>query len=166
MPTKPTAVSKHSRGFTLIELLVVTGISALLLLTVTSMFATFLMSNVRTNLRRQVQTEGNGAMERIEFLIRNATSAACLTSPTRLSMEVNSVPYVIQLPANQIQLTIDTTNEFLTSSAVKASGFTCNATAGSPTVITLGFTIGTADGAENTLSQSFSTRTLVRNTAF
>lgn len=61
-------------GFTLIELLVTTVISAMILLTASSILMTFFVSNSRTTLRRQIKAEGSRALSRIEFIARGAES--------------------------------------------------------------------------------------------
>jgi prepilin-type N-terminal cleavage/methylation domain-containing protein len=65
---------KMKAGFTLIELLVVTSIVVLLLLTISAMFMTFLLSNARTNVTRQIKAEGSEMIDRLEFVLRNARS--------------------------------------------------------------------------------------------
>lgn len=66
-------------GFTLIELMVVTTIVVLLLLSVSSMFMTFMLSNARTNITRQIKAEGSEMISQMEFVLRNArsTSLSC-----------------------------------------------------------------------------------------
>lgn len=67
-------VQRIKNGFTLIELLVVTSIVIMLLLTISSMFMTFLISNARTNISRQIKAEGSEMIDRMEFVLRNARS--------------------------------------------------------------------------------------------
>ncbi len=64
--------SKNATGFTLIELLVTTSIAAFIILSVSSLFMVFLLSNARTSTRSFVKSEGSYAMGRIEFLLRNS----------------------------------------------------------------------------------------------
>lgn len=161
-------LSQRNLGFTLIELIVASGITALLLLTVTSMFATFLMSNVRTNLRRQLQNEGNSAMQQLEFQIRNASSARCSDDKLIINDGVEETTYFEYYDGNIDRIRIDylsAQDQNLTSDQVNVTSFTCVHT-DNPTVIDLKFTLSTLSTAENALSQEFSSKTLVRNTAF
>lgn len=72
---------KRKNGFTLLELLVATSLTVILLLGVSSVFMTFMLTEVRTNVRRQVQAEGAEIISRMDFLIRNSkTLASCTTA--------------------------------------------------------------------------------------
>ena len=64
--------NKHSAGFTLIELLITTSLTVLLMLTITTMFMTFLIGNSKTNVKKTVKEEGLHAMSQIEFILKNA----------------------------------------------------------------------------------------------
>jgi len=66
--SKPSNLS----GFTLIELLITTTLTVMLMLTITTLFITFLIGNSKTNIRKDVKEEGLHAMNQMEFLIRNA----------------------------------------------------------------------------------------------
>ncbi len=59
-------------GFTLVELLITTSLTVLLMLTITTMFMTFLVGNSKTNIRKSVKEEGLHALNQMEFIIRNA----------------------------------------------------------------------------------------------
>ncbi len=79
MNTKPN-------GFTLLELLVATSLTIVLLLGVSSVFMTFMLGEARTNLRRQVQSEGAEVISRVEFLLRNSrTLSTCSSSSNTVS---------------------------------------------------------------------------------
>jgi prepilin-type N-terminal cleavage/methylation domain-containing protein len=60
-------------GFTVIELLVVTAITAFILLAATSMMAVFMLSSAKNNVRRQMKAEGNAAISKIEYEVRDGT---------------------------------------------------------------------------------------------
>ena len=64
--------TNNHAGFTLIELLIVTTISALLLLTVSSVLMTFMLSNNKSGSRQKVVSEGKFALSQMEFLLRNS----------------------------------------------------------------------------------------------
>lgn len=67
----PTKLSNAS-GFTLIELLVVASLTVMIMLTVTSMFMTFLVTSQKANIQQQVKREGEDALSKIEFTLRNS----------------------------------------------------------------------------------------------
>ncbi len=65
-------VSKPKLGFTLIELLVVTSLTVMLMLTATSVFLTFFISEAQTEVIGDITDEGDYAISQMEFLLRNA----------------------------------------------------------------------------------------------
>jgi competence protein ComGC len=82
MTLQNTQVSKNQSGFTLVEVLVTTSLTVMIMLTITSMFMTFLVSNSKTNIKKVVKEEGLHAMNQIEFILKNAyyldeTNYAC-----------------------------------------------------------------------------------------
>lgn len=62
----------NSTGFTLIELLITTSLTVLLMLTITTMFMTFLVGSSKTNIKKTVKEEGLHAMSQMEFIMKNA----------------------------------------------------------------------------------------------
>lgn len=75
---------KRKNGFTLLELLVATSLTVILLLGVSSVFMTFMLTEARTNLRRQVQSEGAEIISRMEFLIRNSKALTSCTTASSI----------------------------------------------------------------------------------
>lgn len=65
-------IKTKQTGFTLVELLITTALTVLLMLTITTMFMTFLIGNSKTNIRKTVKEEGLHALNQMEFIIRNA----------------------------------------------------------------------------------------------
>ncbi len=63
-----------AQGFTLVELMVVASLSVMLMLTVTSVFLTFFISDARTEVIGEITDEGDYALSQMEFLLRNAVS--------------------------------------------------------------------------------------------
>jgi prepilin-type N-terminal cleavage/methylation domain-containing protein len=59
-------------GFTLIEMLIVAGLSVMVMMTVTSMFLTFIISSNKSNIEQKIHNEGEEALSRIEFILRNS----------------------------------------------------------------------------------------------
>lgn len=59
-------------GFTLIELLVVATLTVLIMLTVTSLFMTFLITSQKASIDQRVKSEGEEALSKIEFILRNS----------------------------------------------------------------------------------------------
>ena len=64
--------TNNSTGFTLIELLITTSLTVLLMLTITTMFMTFLIGNSKTNVKKTIKEEGLHAMNQMEFIMKNA----------------------------------------------------------------------------------------------
>ena len=77
-------------GFTLIELLVVASLTVLIMLTVTSMFTTFLVASQKANLEQRLRAEGESALSKMEFTLLNSRrlvegldgATICLNEPT------------------------------------------------------------------------------------
>lgn len=81
-PNSRNTTPTSQTGFTLIEILVTTSLTVLIMLTITSMFMTFLVSNSKTNIKKIVKEEGLYAMSQMEFILKNAyyldeTTHAC-----------------------------------------------------------------------------------------
>ncbi len=132
-PSQHTQSSK-SAGFTLIEILITTSLTVLLMLTITSMFMTFLVSNSKTNIRKDIKEEGLHAMSQIEFILKNAyyideTTYTCSTGMTQI--EVISLDGGITNFSNQGGK-IASNSATLTSSAVTLTNlnFDCSGPAG------------------------------------
>lgn len=62
----------QAAGFTMIELLVITSLSVILMLATSTLFISFLMGRTKVSAIKQVKDEGQYALNRMEFLIRNA----------------------------------------------------------------------------------------------
>ena len=171
-------VKRGSAGFTLIELLVVTGITAMIMLTATSMFATFLLSSARTNARRQLQAEGNEAIRRIEFVIRNAASVPTCTAADDISLStLNNKTATITWDSGTNSLLLDDdisvnpaaariTSDSVIVSVLGSSIFTCT-TVNSAQYVDVSFRLQPAASAEySTIAQDFKTTIQIRNTSF
>ena len=166
---------KQNAGFTLIELLVVTGITAMIMLTATSMFATFLLSSARTNARRQLQAEGNEAIRRIEFVIRNAAEVEsdCDSAGTNLGTltlrTLDNTTESITVSSNK--LTIG--GQAITSDNVRVQPldgnpyFKCSKPgSGTTKYVDVYFRLNPAGGDYSTIAQDFKTTVQIRNTSF
>jgi prepilin-type N-terminal cleavage/methylation domain-containing protein len=80
-------------GFTLIELLVVASLTALLMLAASSVFMTFMIGSAKIRLSQKIRTQGNLALEQIQFLLRNTTQVTdnelgdvCLDSMSQIAL--------------------------------------------------------------------------------
>lgn len=85
-------LSKQSRsqaGFTLIELLVVVSISVVLLSTVSAFFMSFIVGSSKAIFEQKAKNDGEHAMERMSFIIRNARkiNTGCTAGLTSLELE-------------------------------------------------------------------------------
>ncbi len=139
-----------SHGFTLIELLVTTGLTAFIILTVSSLFMVFLMGNARTNTRSFVKNEGIYTLGRIEFLLRNSKQLETNTDGDVCVDEMRSIAFtsvddttgeilVLQDDADEkIALQIGANKpQYLTSDGVELVDglhFSCSDTNGKKTV--------------------------------
>lgn len=118
-------VTRAQRGFTLIELLVVTGITGLLLLTVSSMFMTVLVGRAQSSLRDQVHTEGNEIMGRIEFIVRNSVEADCSgATPVFTTITSDEVTFTRNASEQLIMDTNGTDQDILDSESMRVMNFT------------------------------------------
>lgn len=160
-------------GFTLIELLVVAGITSILMLTVSSMFMTFMLSNARTNARRQLQAEGTAAINRIEFLIRNADAKGVTCSSGKIEINRNSEVITITKTSNKLTEKVGASAAvpLTTESVIVSSGptFSCTTDAKSSSqyvVVTFSLSMDTSLNTAISLAQEFQTRVQVRNTGF
>jgi prepilin-type N-terminal cleavage/methylation domain-containing protein len=179
MPNIPISVRHrdHSqRGFSLIEILVSTTLLVFLLMTATTMFMTFLVSNAKTNVRHVIKSEGTAALSRMEFLIRNAESlnANCAANGTTNNSITGknfgeSTDFTLNLTDDQLQYSAGATTELLTSSTTVASelNFRCFGTAGGNRRIEISFILAsTADTINNPstiISESFRSTVQIRN---
>lgn len=162
----------RQKGFTLIELLVVTGITAMIMLTATSMFATFLLSSARSNARRQLQAEGNEVIRKMEFVIRNARDVPTCTggvSTITLSTVTNSSTTlglnVTALEQDGVDITSANVRAVTTGSTPV---FTCTTLgSGSTKYVDVVFTLQPLAASDySTISQDFKTTIQIRNTSF
>ena len=126
-------------GFTLVELLVTTSLTVLLMLTITTLFMTFLVGNSKTNIRKSVKEEGLHALNQMEFNIKNAryVEGSCTENMTALSVVgidggvtvYSTVQDVVENQQNeQLVSKIASNNSRLTSEAVTltALDFDCS----------------------------------------
>lgn len=63
---------ENQKGFTLLELLIVAGLSVMLMMTVTTMFLTFIATSKKSSIKQKVHNEGESAITKIEFILRNS----------------------------------------------------------------------------------------------
>ena len=131
--TVRTSLSKTA-GFTLVELLITTALATFLVLTITSLFMTFLLSNSSSNTKKTIREEGTAALRGMEFLLKNSlylSSASCTTNMDSISL--------ISIDRQETELTTITENSTtkiasngaaLTSSAVAVDNlhFDCSET--------------------------------------
>jgi type II secretory pathway pseudopilin PulG len=65
-------INPKPNGFTLIELLVVASLTVLIMLTVSSLLMAFLITSQKATIEQRVQSEGDSALAKIEFILRNS----------------------------------------------------------------------------------------------
>jgi len=182
----PISSKPPPSGFTLIEVLVVVSLTVMLLLTASTLFMTFLISNTKTSSNILIKNEGNYANAQIEFLIRNAVDILpnsddqiCAAGMDELVLKsidggittITAVDDISDSSASKIASSSGTVDRFLTSSSITLlSGptFNCTQTAdqASP-YITTTFTLqkGTpgVDLDRDVSQQSFGSSVSIRN---
>ncbi|MCC6711200.1 MAG: type II secretion system protein [Candidatus Pacebacteria bacterium] len=67
-----TTKNNTNRGFSLLELLIVAGLSVMVMMTVTTLFLTFIITSRKSNIKQKVHAEGEEALNKIEFILRNS----------------------------------------------------------------------------------------------
>jgi competence protein ComGC len=156
-------------GFTLIELLITTSLTVLLMLTITSLFMTFLLGNSKTNVRKIIKEEGLHAISQMEFLIKNAryyddSFQPCADNQSSIriiGLDNGITTYQVQdgkIASNSSRLTSDT----VTLSSLR---FDCSGVSGNRQIkisFTLAKDIPTL-GANENISESFETIINMRN---
>lgn len=168
-------------GFTLIELLIVSTITVMLLLGVSSMFMTVLLSNTKTNISRQIKTEGNQLISQLEYVLRGAKNIsvpsqyiACRSGLGQdFNFVSNNVPitvnepdgttHIISYDAGNQQLLLDN-NPLNSSFVIVANTSSINCTQDSATgkiTITISVTLARVDGS--TIQESFQSTVQLRN---
>jgi len=165
---KLNSVNRSKTGFTLIELLIVSGLTTMLLLTVTAMFMTFLASSANTNIRRILNREGSYALNQIEFLLRNARSVTCNSSSsiavTSIDNSATTLSYTTPSPSRIASASATTT--YLTSNAVgvENGSFNCEQ-AGDKLFVNVSFALQKINSADAPVGQpeTFTTSIQVRN---
>lgn len=158
------------RGFTLIELMVVLALGAMLMLTVTNLFITSLSGRAKTNIRKELKSEGALAMNQLIFLLRNAQPlSVCDGSPTDyLELTLNDGETTILTTAAETTIRIASNSAYLTSESVSVTNslsFTCDsASDGNGQYVTIEFTLTKAGGSGNTsVSENFKSGVQIRN---
>ncbi len=160
-------------GFTLIELLITTSLTVLLMLTITTMFMTFLIGNSKTNIRKSVKEEGLHAISQMEFIIKNAqyyddTFAPCNANQNTIrvvGLDAGVTTYstavdggVNKIASNSARLTSD-------SVTLTSLNFDCSGDAGNRQIkvsFDLAKTAPTLN-ADSNITESFETTVNMRN---
>lgn len=160
----------NTDGFTLIELLVVSGLTTLLIMTVTSVFMMFFLSNSTTNTKTLLKQEGNLALKQIDFLLKNALSVSnCSGNPTETLtlISLDRQETIFSLDTSQTQSVLASNSANITSPEVTASDlqFICTDTTGQQTV-SVAFTLSKITptlSEEKVATEDFLLTTSVRN---
>jgi type II secretory pathway pseudopilin PulG len=176
-----------NKGFTLVEVLVVSTLAILLMITVTSIFITFISSSGQTKLKQQLQVEGNQTLDKMERLLRGSKNLStnnvgdiCTTGMASIGFEsfaggkgvlyevsnriasdsgvLNDADTIQTYYLTSDQLDVDTTNHDLT--------FDCYQGEDSYFVkISFGLMADTTKSpTDRTVKQTFSTGVQLRNT--
>lgn len=161
----------NQTGFTLVELLITTSLTVMLMLTITTMFMTFLIGNSKTNIRKNIKEEGLTALSQMEFIMKNAyyVSSACPSSGPTIditSLDGGTTTYS-EVEDNGIYK-IASNSSILTSSAVdtqQSLNFVCTGDTGNRQVI-ISFDLyknAPTLGETSEISENFETIVNMRN---
>jgi prepilin-type N-terminal cleavage/methylation domain-containing protein len=184
------------KGFTLIELLVVSVILTLLSIVIAQIFFTSIRTNTKTGTIQEVKASGDRAIEMMSRLVQNAPSiqlpASCpedatgseLDSITLINFDEGEttlscvddaergIARIASVSAAQtVYLTQENVSVFDAIGSANACtnhalSFTCSSVGGTPSYVTINFTLRQANTQatmENTSSASFQTTVTVRN---
>jgi len=154
-------------AFTLIELLVTAGLTALIMMAVTSLFITFLMTATKNRLSQSVRESGSSAMSKMIELLRNANSIASVCTAEGASMESLAIigqdgltTTLQQLDDKIASSSAENGDYFLTQSAGGEEDhlhdliFTCYDTELGPKYVAISFTLTTGNDIENSPTSS------------
>ncbi len=90
--SKTTLFSTISqRAFTLLELLITTGVTALLLLAISSLFITFLATAYKSRISQNLRESGGNATRQIIDMLRNANE---ITSPCESETQLDYISII------------------------------------------------------------------------
>jgi prepilin-type N-terminal cleavage/methylation domain-containing protein len=84
-------IKKRQSAFTLIEILVVLAIFSLVMISLLQFLTSFLNMKFSTEARQRIRNEGNGAADKIDFLVRNSVTIpnVCRDNSTGLITAAN-----------------------------------------------------------------------------
>jgi len=172
----------QQQAFTLLELLLTAGLTALLMLGVTTLFITFLLTATKNRLNQNVRESGTSAMQKMTELLRNANSVSsnCTTADeSGAEMEELSLigPDGLTTTFSEIDDKIASSSAengtyFLTSGEADGDRlrnllFTCYATELGPKYVNINFTLSTLDNqsesSPNNSSLDFNSGVSLRN---
>lgn len=159
----PSLSQGKQAGFTLLELMITTILGALLLLGASSMFLVFISGNATTNVRRQINQEGQQIISTMEFRLRNAKEVInCSGANTTIEYkDIENVARELKLEGGIFIADASALHSVFVASS-DSQPFTCiqDPTTGKQKV-TISFTLTKAG---TSLSQVFFTNVEVRNT--
>lgn len=161
--------TNNSTGFTLVELLITTSLTVLLMLTITTMFMTFLIGNSKTNVKKTIKEEGLHAMNQMEFIMKNAhyVEGTCGTGNSIAITSLDGGTSTYSEQNGKIASSSGTFTSYLTSDTVSISNlnFACTGVTGNrQIVITFDLDKDAPTLSEDTnVSESFQTTVNVRN---
>lgn len=165
-------------AFTLIELMITTSITAIMLITVTSLFMSFLNSAYKSRISRELRETGNLAMNSMIQQIRaaNEISTSCSSITTTNSLSVIAQDGLTstfsEIEDKIASSSAQNGNFYLTTSRtgvdrLKNLEFTCYpGVDGTPRYIELSFTLQSGNQATRSISSSvidFSSGVTIRN---
>jgi len=155
---------KKPTAFTLIELLVTFGITALLMLAVSSLLLTFLATAYKSRISQSLRESGDNAMKQIVEMIRSASdiTSACVKDAPLNSLTLvgrDGLTTVIKEEDDRIASVSASKKTYLTESSANSNYvsnlvFKCYPTSENKKYIEINFTLHTGDNTANSSARS------------
>ncbi len=121
-------MNRSNLGFTIVELMVGIGVSSILIVSIVAMFAVFLQQGPRTQMRNEMATNLQNALERINDDVRKGTNIAVYNTiadpnaPTSLMGEYANVPGPDSDPSNNHTWRIGSNRLIINQTPVDSAG--------------------------------------------
>lgn len=174
----PITFHKKNSAFTLIELMITTSISAIMLITISSLLISFLNSSYKIRVSRELRETGTNAMTTMITQLRSSRDmvSSCPNGATTTSsiqfIDQNNVVTTFLENNDQIAATSTLGTSYLTNKLTNVSdrmrnlSFTCYNLGNGPRYIAIKFTLQSSDSTSKNVSSAildFSSGVTLRN---
>lgn len=169
--------SKQQKAFTLLELLITSGITAFLMLAVSSLFLAFLATAYKSRMSQNLRESGNNAMTQIINMVRNSSeiNSTCIKDKSFNSIALiasDGLESIIKIDGNRIASVSAGKKSYLTESNLNTNYinrliFKCYPTPDGKKYVEVNFTLhsgdDTASNSARSITLDFASGTLIRN---